>query len=43
MFRRLLQEYPEIAVTLRARLSRNVMLSAAEFAAVAERLRTLET
>jgi CRP-like cAMP-binding protein len=42
MFRRLLQEYPEIAVALRARLSRNVLLSAAEFEAVAQRLRALE-
>jgi CRP-like cAMP-binding protein len=42
MFRRLLQEYPEIAVALRARLSRNVLLSAAELAKVAERLRVVE-
>ncbi len=38
MFRRLLQEYPVIAVALRARLSRNVVWSAAELDAVARRL-----
>jgi CRP-like cAMP-binding protein len=40
-FRRLLQEYPAIAVTLRARLSRSVLASAAELAAAMQRLSTL--
>jgi CRP-like cAMP-binding protein len=38
MFRRLLQEYPQIAVALRARLSRNVLAAAAEYDALAKRL-----
>jgi CRP-like cAMP-binding protein len=42
MFRRLLQEYPEIAATLRARLARNVAEVAAEFDEVGRRLRAIE-
>jgi CRP-like cAMP-binding protein len=38
MFRRLLQEYPEIALTLRARMMRQVVQASAELNAVAERL-----
>ena len=38
MFRRLLQEYPEIAIALRARLSRNVLRVSAELSQVARRL-----
>ena len=41
MFRRLLQEYPEIALTLRARLMRNVVDAAAEFSRVGERLKAV--
>ncbi len=40
-FRRLLQEHPEIAVTLRARLMRNVLTVSAEFNKVAQRLRDI--
>jgi CRP-like cAMP-binding protein len=40
MFRRLLQEYPEIALTLRARLSRIVQEAARELEGVAARLRS---
>jgi CRP-like cAMP-binding protein len=42
MFRRLLQEYPEFAATLRARLARNVLQMTADLNAVGERLKTLE-
>jgi len=42
MFRRLLHEYPEIAVTLRSRLARNVLQAAADIGAVGERLRSLQ-
>jgi CRP-like cAMP-binding protein len=42
MFRRLLQEHPEIAATLRSRLARNVLQVAADLNAVGERLKTLE-
>jgi CRP-like cAMP-binding protein len=42
MFRRLLQEYPQIALVLRARLARNVMRSAAEYEEVAKRLAAIE-
>jgi CRP-like cAMP-binding protein len=42
MFRRLLQEYPEIALTLRSRLTRSVLQAAADFNAVGERLKALE-
>ena len=38
MFRRMLQDYPEIAVTLRARLMRQVVQASAEFKEVASRL-----
>jgi len=38
MFRRLLQEYPEIAVALRARLARNVMQVSAELGEMARKL-----
>ncbi len=38
MFRRLLQEYPEIALALRARLSRNVLRASAELSDMARRL-----
>jgi CRP-like cAMP-binding protein len=41
MFRRLLQEYPEIAQTLRARLSRTLVEAARDLSGVAERLRAL--
>src|SRR5687767_2517339 len=41
-FRRLLQEYPVIAITLRARLSRSVLASAAELAAAMQRLSALD-
>ncbi len=42
MFRRLLQEYPEIALALRSRLTRNVLQAAADIAAVGDRLKALE-
>ena len=42
MFRRLLQEYPEIALTLRARLTRGVIKVAAEFTEVGKRLGQIE-
>jgi len=42
MFRRLLQEYPEIAATLRRRLTRGIIETAAEFRQVGERLRAIE-
>ena len=38
MFRRMLQEYPEIATTLRARMMQQVMQASAEFNDVARRL-----
>ena len=41
MFRRMLQEYPEIAQVLRTRLTRSVLQAAADFGAVGERLRAL--
>ena len=41
MFRRMLQDYPEIARTLRTRLTRSVLQAAADFGAVGERLRAL--
>ena len=41
MFRRLLQEYPEIALALRARLARNVVQVAAELDGMARRLASL--
>lgn len=42
MFRRLMQEYPEIAVTLRSRLTRNVLQAAADFGVVGERLKAMQ-
>ncbi len=41
MFRRLLQEYPEIAVTLRTRMTREVIHTASALSAVAERLKAM--
>lgn len=41
MFRRLLEEYPDITAALRARIARNLVRSAGEFDRVAERLRGL--
>ena len=38
MFRRMLQDYPEIALTLRSRLMRHVVQASAEFSEVARRL-----
>ena len=43
MFRRLLQEYPEIATTLRARYARNLVSASAAFADVARRLSGFDT
>jgi hypothetical protein len=42
MFRRLLQEYPEIGATLRWRLARNVGQLAAEFSDVGRKLAAFE-
>jgi CRP-like cAMP-binding protein len=42
MFRRLLQEYPEIAITLRARFARHVVQVATAFTQVGERLKAIE-
>jgi CRP-like cAMP-binding protein len=41
MFRRLLQEYPEIAVTLRSRIARNVVQEANELLRAARRLEAI--
>ena len=41
-FRRLLQEYPEIALALRARLTRNVLRASAEISQVGRRLAAVE-
>lgn len=41
MFRRLLQEYPQIAVTLRSRIARNVVQEANELRSVADRMAAL--
>jgi hypothetical protein len=41
MFRRLLQEYPEIATALRSRLARNVLQVSADFNEVARRLKAI--
>jgi CRP-like cAMP-binding protein len=41
-FRRLLQEYPGIALTLRARLARGVQRTAAELDAVGQRLKAMD-
>jgi CRP-like cAMP-binding protein len=43
MFRRLLQEYPEIAMALRARLSRTVIRASAELSQAARRLARSES
>ena len=43
MFRRLLQEYPEITKALRSRLTRNVLRASAEFEAVARRLASIQS
>jgi CRP-like cAMP-binding protein len=42
MFRRLLQEYPEIAIRLRTRLARIVVQASAEYGEVARRLAVIE-
>ena len=42
MFRRLLQEYPEIAATLRTRLTRGIIETATEFRQVAARLAAIQ-
>lgn len=42
MFRKLLQDYPEIAKTLRSRLARHVLQVAEEFQVVGERLKELD-
>ncbi len=41
MFRRLLQEYPQIALTLRTRMARNIVQSAAAFNDIRDRLAKL--
>ncbi len=41
MFRRLMQDHPEIALTLRSRLTRSVLQSAADLNAVGDRLRAI--
>ena len=41
-FRKLLHDHPELAVALRARLSRNVMQAAADYGEVARRLAGIE-
>ncbi len=43
MFRRLLQEYPEIALALRARLARHVLRASSELSQVARRLAPAES
>lgn len=42
MFRKLLQDYPEIARTLRSRLARHALTMAADFGQVGERLKALD-
>ena len=42
MFRKLLQDYPEIAKTLRSRLARHVLHVASQFDEVGERLKAVE-
>ncbi len=42
MFRKLLQEHPEMAVDLRARMTRHVLQMASGFNAVADRLRAVQ-
>jgi CRP-like cAMP-binding protein len=41
MFRKLLQEHPEMAAILRSRLTRHVVQMASGFNAVADRLRAI--
>ncbi len=41
MFRRLLEEYPEITLTLRSRIARSLVQSARDYQRVAEKLRRL--
>jgi CRP-like cAMP-binding protein len=41
-FRKLLQDFPELAVALRARLSRTLLQAAAEYGEVAKRLAAIE-
>ena len=43
MFRKLLQDYPEIAKILRSRLTRHVLQVSAEFQQVGERLKAIES
>jgi len=43
MFRKLLQDYPEIARTLRSRLARHVLTMASDFGQVGERLKELDS
>ena len=43
MFRKLLQDYPEIAKILRSRLARHVLQVSAEFQQVGERLKAIES
>jgi len=43
MFRRLLQEYPEIAATLRARLARSMVQMADDLAGVGRRIAAMES
>lgn len=42
MFRRLMQDHPQIALTLRSRLTQSVLQAAADYGAVGMRLRALE-
>ena len=42
MFRKLLQDYPEIAKILRSRMTRHVLQVSAEFNQVGERLKAIE-
>jgi CRP-like cAMP-binding protein len=42
MFRRLLQEYPEIALALRARIARSVMQASAELGEMARKLASVQ-
>ena len=42
MFRRLLQEYPEIALALRSRMTRGMLQAAGELNQVAQRLGAIQ-
>ena len=42
MFRRLLQEYPEIALALRSRMTRGMLQAASELNQVAQRLGAIQ-